>query len=43
MSAESGGLAAVSHELSWWVLMIVLAIVVLGGIKVLKFVWLMFK
>jgi hypothetical protein len=43
MSAGSGGLAAVSLALPWWVLLIVLAIVVLGGIKLLKFVWLMFK
>ena len=43
MGEGSGGLAAVSVGLSSWLLLIVLATVVFGGIKLLKFVWLMFK
>ena len=43
MNAGSAGLAAVSVELSPWLMLIVLAIVVFGGIKLLKFFWLMFK
>jgi hypothetical protein len=43
MTEGSGGVAFVSGELSPWLLLAVLAIVVFGGIKLLKFVWLMFK
>jgi len=42
-SVGSAGLAAVSAEISPWLLLIVLAIVVLGGIKLSKLLWVMFK
>jgi hypothetical protein len=40
---EVSGLAAVSHGISIWLLLIVLAIVVLGGIKLSKLLWVLFK
>jgi hypothetical protein len=43
MNEGSAGLAAVSHGLSPWLLLIVLAIVVFGGIKLSKLLWVMFK
>ncbi len=43
MNEGSGGLAAVSAEISPWLLLILLVIVVLGGIKLSKLLWLMFK
>jgi hypothetical protein len=43
MNEGAGGLAAVSVAISPWLLMIVLAIVVLGGIKLSKLLWVMFK
>ena len=43
MNEGAGGLAAVSVGISPWLLMIVLAIVVLGGIKLSKLLWVMFK
>lgn len=42
-SVGSGGLAAVSAGISHWLLFIVLVILVLGGIKLSKLLWLMFK
>ena len=42
-SVESGGLAAVSVGISPVLLLIVLAIVVLGGIKLWKLLWVLFK
>jgi hypothetical protein len=44
MNEGSGGLAAVSVGISSpWLLLILLAIVVLGGIKLSKLLWVMFK
>jgi hypothetical protein len=43
MNEGSGGLAAVSVGLSPSLLLVVLAIVVFGGIKLWKLLWLMFK
>jgi len=43
MNEGSGGLAVISVELSSWLLLVVLAIVVVAGIKLWKFLWLMFK
>ena len=43
MNEGSGGLAVVSVGFSSWLLLVVLAIVVFAGIKLWKFLWLMFK
>ena len=43
MKEGSAGLAAVSAGLSPWLLLVVLAIVVFGGIKLLKLLWVLFK
>ena len=43
MNEESGGLAVVSIGFSPWLLLLVLAIIVFVGIKLLKFFWLMFE
>ena len=42
-SGASGGLAAVSAAIPDWLLFIGLVIVVLGGIKLTKLLWLVFR
>ena len=43
MNEGSGGLAFVSIGFSPWLLLLVLAIIVFAGVKLLKFFWLMLK
>ena len=43
MNEVSGGLAAVSHGLSPWLLLIVLVVIVFAGVKLSKLLWVMFK
>ena len=43
MNEGSAGLAAVSVGISPWLLLIVLAVVILGGIKLSKLLWVLFK
>jgi hypothetical protein len=43
MNEASGGPAAISLGLSAWVLLLVLAIVLVGGWKLLQLLWVMFN
>ncbi len=42
MSEGAGGLAAISVGVSPWLLLLVLAVVVVGGVKLVKLLWAMY-
>jgi hypothetical protein len=43
MNEGAGGLAAISHGISPWLLLLVLVVVIVGGVKLFKLLWAMFS
>ena len=43
MNEGAGGLAAISHDISTWLLLFVLVVVIVGGVKLVKLLWAMFS
>ena len=43
MSEGAGGLAAISVDVSPWLLLLVLVVVIVGGVKLVKLLWAMFS
>ena len=43
MSEGAGGFAAISADVSHWLVLLVLVVVIVGGVKLVKLLWAMFS